>query len=152
MPTYSFQDVSANYSGPGGNFTLANGAGASEEGVTIAMVDDKSTMVNGADGSVMHSLHAGKGGQVTVRLLKTSPQNSLMSRAYAFETASSALFGQSTITLRNPQTGDIITCRQCAWRKLPDLSYAKDGNTQEWAFNAGYVDVLLGSGAPALNF
>ncbi len=32
-------------------------------------------MTVGADGEVMHSLHAGKSGTITVTLLKTSPVN-----------------------------------------------------------------------------
>ncbi len=35
----------------------------------------KNTMTIGADGEVMHSLHADKSGTVTVNLLKTSPTN-----------------------------------------------------------------------------
>ncbi|MDI8107039.1 PfkB family carbohydrate kinase, partial [Salmonella enterica subsp. enterica serovar Anatum] len=36
----------------------------------------------GADGEVMHSLHADKSGTVTVNLLKTSPTNKKLSLAY----------------------------------------------------------------------
>jgi hypothetical protein len=36
------------------------------------MTEAKNTMTVGADGEVMHSLHAGKSGTITVTLLKTS--------------------------------------------------------------------------------
>jgi hypothetical protein len=43
------------------------------------MTEAKNTMTVGADGEVMHSLHAGKSGTITVTLLKTSPVNKKLS-------------------------------------------------------------------------
>ena len=43
-------DIVAAIKGPNGSFSLGNGAGVAEEGITIAMVDAKNTMVIGADG------------------------------------------------------------------------------------------------------
>lgn len=148
--TYSFQDVVAQFIGPTGTFALGTDAGAAEEGITISMADDKSTMTIGAGGDGMHSLHAGKSGTVSVKLLKTSPTNAKLSLAYNLQTASSSLFGQNAILIRNPQTGDVISCRQAAFKKLPDNVNAKDGGSNEWVFNAILIDQLLGSGAPAL--
>ena len=150
MWTYSFKDVTAVYAGPGGTFQLGDGSGASEEGLTIDFIDDKGAMTIGAGGEVMHSLHAGKAATLTVRLLKTSPTNFLLSRAYNIETASSALFGVGTLVIRNPVTGDIITCRQVGFKKQPPITYAKDGGSNEWVFNCGLVDQILGIGAPEI--
>jgi hypothetical protein len=147
--TYSFQDVQCAFVGPTGSFALGTDGGAAEEGITISMLNDKSTMTTGADGDGMHSLHAAKSGTVTVRLLKTSPVNQKLSLAYIAETAASALFGQDLISLRNSQTGDTITCRQCAFKKLPDNTNSVDGGTMEWVFNAISIDQILGSGSPA---
>lgn len=150
MSTYSFFDVVATINGPGGSFPLGNTAQASEEGITISMVEDKDTMTIGADGAVMHSLHAGKGGTVTVRLLKTSPVNQQLSQMYSLQTLSSGLHGSNIIVVSNPQTGDIITCNSVAFSKLPDITYAKEGGMNEWRFNVGSVDMGLGSGSPSL--
>jgi hypothetical protein len=79
VATYSFIDVAASIVGPGGSFSLGYGSGNSEEGISIAMTEEKNTMSIGADGSVMHSLHAGNGGTVTLRFLKTSPTNQMLS-------------------------------------------------------------------------
>ncbi|MBU9403923.1 DUF3277 family protein, partial [Burkholderia multivorans] len=62
MATYSFQDVTATIVGPGGAFSLGYGSANAEEGITIAQAGDKNTMTVGADGEVMHSLHADKSG------------------------------------------------------------------------------------------
>jgi hypothetical protein len=144
MPTYSFKDVVATISGPGGSFNLGDESGAAEEGITVNRPDDVNTMMMGADGSVMHSLHAGKPGLITARLLKTSPVNAQLAQMYALQTASSSLHGQNVITIRNAATGDVITAQQCAFKRFPDITYAKDGNANEWTWDSGRVDGLLG--------
>ena len=151
MAAYSFQDFSLAIVGPGGSFTIGgDGSANAEEGVSFAMTDDKDGLMIGADGTPMHSLHAGKSGTVTVRLQKTSPVNQMLSALYAAQTVSSALWGQNTMLGRDSVRGDVISCRQAAFKKLPDLGFGKDAGTNEWVFNAGYIDMLLGSGAPAL--
>lgn len=150
MGVYSFLDVQAAIKGPGGSFSLGNGAGAAEEGITVEMTDDKNSMVIGADGSGQHNLHAGKSGTIAIRLLKTSPTNALLSDLYNYQTQSSAYHGQNTISIRNPVSGDSITAQQCAFRRLSPNSYAKDGATMEWVFDAIRIDQKLGSGQLAV--
>ncbi len=142
MYTYSFLDVQAALVGPGGSISLGNGAGAAEEGITVEMTEDKNTMTIGADGTPMHSLHAGKGGTVTVRLLKTSPVNNNLSLMYNLQTASGALHGANVLTLSN-SLGDQITCRAVAFKKMPSQTNAKDAGINEWTFDAGIVDTTL---------
>lgn len=144
MSTYSFKDVNATILGPGGAFSLGNGAAPAEEGITVEMAEDKDTMVIGADGAVMHSLHAGQGGTITVRLLKTSPTNKLLQVMYDLQTISSALHGQNTITIINAASGDVITGLEAAFRRQPSITYAKEGGVLEWAFNVGRIFGVLG--------
>jgi hypothetical protein len=68
-------DVTATLAGPTGDIDLGYGSANAEEGITVTMTEAKNTMTIGADGEVMHSLHAGKAGTITVTLLKTSPVN-----------------------------------------------------------------------------
>ncbi len=147
MATYSFLDCNASIVGTGGSVSFGNGAGASEEGITIEAADDINTMTIGADGTPMHSLHANKSGHITVRLLKTSPVNQQLMMMYSVQTASAAAHGQNTISLTNNQTLDTITCSAVAFKKAPSLTYAKDGGTNEWTFDAGRVIRTLGNAA-----
>jgi hypothetical protein len=149
MATYSFLSVNASINGPGGNITLANGAGAAEEGVTVSFEEDKNTKTIGADGSGMHSLHAGKSGEVTIRLLKVSPLNQALMQMYNLQTSNPALHGQNTINISDTYRGDVIVARECAFKKAPDITYAKDGGMNEWAFDAIYIDETLGTGSPS---
>ena len=147
MPAaYSFLDVQASIVGPGGSLILSEG-GVSDEGITVAMTEDKTSMVTGADGSGMHSLHASKSGRVTVRLLKNSPLNAALMSMYNFQSTSAAYAGRNTITVQNPSWGDDFDCRECAFVKIPDNVNAKDGGMMEWQFNAIYIDPQLGDGS-----
>lgn len=146
MATYSFLDTVASIAGPGGVVDLAAGAAVAEEGITVEMVEDKDAMTTGADGEVMHSLHAGKAARFTVRLLKTSPVNSLLSIMYDLQTASSALHGTNVVLIRNTSRGDAVTGRSVAFAKYPTNTYAKEGGMMEWVFNVGKCDQILGPG------
>ena len=143
--TYSFGSVSCNIVGPGGAFALGSGSGAAEGGITISMAEDKSTQTVGSDGTVMYSLHKTKAATITVSLLKTSPTNQKLSLMYALQTAAPALHGTNTILLFNSDTNETISMQQVAFQKLPDNVSAKDGNNNDWLFQAGVVDQILSS-------
>ncbi|MEN3206788.1 DUF3277 family protein [Klebsiella pneumoniae] len=144
MSTYSFIDVSASLTGPTGSIDLGYGSANSEEGITVVMAEAKNTMTVGDDGEVMHSLHAGKSGTITVTLLKTSPVNKKLSLMYNAQSQSSATWGNNVIVVRNKVSGDISTARSCAFQKQPDHANAKVGNTVSWVFDCGKIDQLLG--------
>lgn len=146
MSTYSFLDVVAAISGPGGSINLAAGAAAAEEGISIEPVDDKSTMTIGAGGQGMHNLSASEASTVTVRLLKTSPVNAQLQTMYNAQTQSSMLHGRNTITVRDVARGDDITLQQVAFKKRPAINYAKEGGTVEWLFDAITTSQVLGAG------
>lgn len=144
MATYSFLDVTASLIGPTGVIDLGQGSANSEEGITVTMAGNKNTMTVGADGEVMHSLHADKSGTITVTLLKTSPVNKKLSLAYNAQSQSSATWGNNVIVIRNTASGDSTTARSCAFQKQPDHNNAKEGGTVAWVFDGGKIDQLLG--------
>lgn len=148
MSTYSFKDVVATIDGPGGTIPLSGGVGSAKEGITIAPTGDKSAMLIGADGGVQHSLMADDSGTVTVRLLKTSPINAALMKLYEYQTRSSARHGKNTIQVRDLARGDAVDCSLCAFKKAPDLTYADEAGTIEWAFDAGRIQRFVGIGTP----
>jgi len=126
-------------------FSLGPGSGNAEEGITVEMSEDKDTMTLGADGTLMHSLHAAIAGRITIRLLKTSPTNGFLSQLYNTQTVSAAFHGQNTISIQDKARGDTITGSQMAFMRFPNVVYAKEGNIMEWAFG-GLINQQLGSG------
>ena len=143
--TYSFIDVQASITGPGGSFSLGYGEATAEEGITIAMANDKNTMTVGSDGSAQHSLRADNSGQITARYLKTAPINRTLMALYNAQKIDSRLWGKNVITVSQSVAGDIIAATQCAFKKVPDLTYATDGGTVEWVFDCGRIDEMLGT-------
>ncbi|MHB9327425.1 DUF3277 family protein [Phytobacter ursingii] len=144
MSTYSFLDVSATLAGPTGSVDVGYGSANAEEGITVTMTEAKNTMTIGADGEVMHSLHASKSGTITVTLLKTSPVNKKLSLAYNAQSLSSALWGNNVIVIRNRASGDITTARAVAFQKQPDYANPKVGTIVSWVFDCGKIDQSLG--------
>lgn len=144
MNTYSFQDVAATLAGPTGEIDLGYGAAVAEEGISTAMTEAKNTMMIGADGEGMHSMHAGKSGTITVRLLKTSPVNAKLQAMYDAQSLTATLWGKNVIVVRQTAAGDIITARSCAFQKSPDKAYKKVGDFLEWVFDCIKIDAVLG--------
>jgi hypothetical protein len=146
MPgSYSFLNVQCSITGPGGSFSLGSGAGAAKEGIQIKMNVEHDQLTIGADGQPMHSLIADKSGKVTVKLLKTSPANAQLMALYDAQSISASLWGQNTIVLSQSGAGDLHTCRSVAFAKKPDFDYAGEAGSNDWEFNAGYIDGVLGT-------
>lgn len=143
--TYSFKDVQVSIVGPGGAFSLGSGEGVAEEGVVIALANDKDTMTEGIDGEVMHTMRAGNSGTITVTLLQTSPRNQALMALYNAQRLDSRLWGKNVITVSQSAAGDIVTAVQCAFKKVPDISYVTAGGKCAWAFNCGHIDEMLGT-------
>lgn len=145
MSTYSFLDVACTLASDDGVIDVGYGAGVAEEGITFAMAGDKNTMIIGADGEGMHSLHADKSGQVTIRLLKTSPANAKLMNLYVLQQSSPRKWGKNTITMTNSGANDKASATKCAFKKAPDIANAKDGALLEWVFDSIKVDTKLGT-------
>jgi len=146
MSAYSFLDVSVVIDGPGGNFSIKEGT--SDEGISVEPTSDQSTMTEGADGSVMHSLASGSACTVTLRLLKTSKINKLLMQMFDHQTASAARHGKNTITVRDSARGDVEIVTGAAFKKKPPNSWAAQGNVLEWVWDGAKSDTTLGDGAP----
>lgn len=150
MATYSFKDVHATIQGVGGSINLGYGAGIAEEGITIEPAEDKNIMTIGADGQGMHSLVSSEAAKVTVRLLKTSPVNAQLQAMFNLQADSSLAHGKNTITVRDIARGDSITMTGVAFRSRPSVTYAKEGGTIEWGFDAIRISATLGVGTPEI--
>lgn len=148
MAAYSFNDVNVAIIGPGGAFPIGgDGAANAEEGITVEK-EPQNTKNIGADGAVMHSLHADNSGTLTVRLQKTSLVNAALTEMFRLQQTSSALWGRNVITLTNLATGDVYTMTDVAFQRFPSNSYSKLGNMLDWVFDVGQMDPILGIGIP----
>lgn len=144
--TYSFLNMQGTLTGPGtSGIPLGNTANAAEEGITVEFVDDVNTMMIGAAGDGVHSLHATRAGRVTVHLLKGSPVNAALTSLYNTQRTDAALHGKNTIALKHTSSNDEYICQFCAFKKFPQNMYAKDANVINWEFDSIQIDPALGT-------
>jgi hypothetical protein len=148
--TYSFLDVVATLSAPTGSIDLGYGAGTAPEGITVEMLEDKDAMAVGSDGDVMHSLRASNAGRITVRLLKTSPTNNLLSIMYNAQRLVPSVWGNNIVSVRDILQGDTNVLSKAAFTRQGHITYAQDANMNEWSF-IGKLTQLLGSGIPDIS-
>lgn len=146
MATYSFLNISCQMVGPGIEANLGAGASVAEEGITLEPTTEKNEMVIGADGKGQHSLIADDSCKLTIRLLKTSPQNAILMAAYDLQSQSSSLWGINTFTLSDSARGDFSVVQQAAYKKKPVIKYAKVGDMMEWEFDGIQANSILGGG------
>jgi hypothetical protein len=143
---YSFEDVQATITGPGGTISLGAGSGNAKEGISVEFIDDKDNMLMGADGSGVHSLRASNAARILVRLLKTSPVNAALNTQYNYQRQSTLFWGKNIVTVTNPITGDDYQASEVAYQKHPSVTWAEDANFNEWSFNAIKCNPVLGVG------
>lgn len=146
MATYSFKDTGCSIVGPGIAVSIGAGSGVAEEGIKLSPAEDKNTMTIGADGSGQHSLVASDAAHIELVLLKTSPLNKILMLAYDIQSASSALWGNNTITLTDAARGDFSVMQSCAFKKKPEIKNAKEAGTNTWEFDVIKASSLLGGG------
>jgi hypothetical protein len=130
-----------------GTQSVGSGSGSAKEGISTSFDEDKGAATTGADGSLMISLHAGMTGKMTIRLLKTSPVNAILSQAFAFQRSSSGNWGQNFLRVVDKVRGDVATLYQAQFVKFPDNAWAEDGNVIDWVFQ-GVLNENLGPGLP----
>jgi hypothetical protein len=146
--TYSFENIIAAITGPGGQFPIGGpDTGAAEEGLECTWGEENNTQNIGAAGDVMNSMHASRAGTFTVRLQLVSPVNALLNKLWAFQRSSGGIYwGRNTITVRDVMRGDLYTNSGCAFVRHTTATWPKIGTVRLWEFHVAKVDPYLGSG------
>ena len=139
MAAYSFADVTASITGPGGNFSIGAGAGIASEGITIEWTAESNVMTKGADRSTLHTFVADNSATITVRLLKNSPTNGQLQAMFDLQSSEAALWGSNVIYISSKSLGEIHTATDVAFTKRPNSGFAKEPDMYEWIFHAGEV-------------
>lgn len=130
---YSFSDASAVFSHDSmGTLTMV---GTGVVNVTVAMTGDRTTMDVAADGTVMTSKIRDRRGSVAIQLQQNSKANLTLLKWYnSLEDADSTQWDKITAVIKSPKNGEVYTCKRGAFQKLPEKSYAAQGQTMTWNF------------------
>lgn len=138
ISTYSFADVSISIAHQNVGAYSASGEGIGS--ISISMTSDRSAHDIAADGSVMVSKIRARNGLITISVQQTSSLNRWLTKWYNYlEAASTSVWADTTIIVRAPKMGDLITLKGVTPQKLPDRPYQAQGQNVSWALMAADV-------------
>lgn len=150
MASYSFLDVTATITGPGGAFSIK--IGAAPEGITWAPSDDMNEMVVGSDGTIQHSLkESGNTGQLTLTLLKVSHVNQQLRALFESQRSTASTWGMNTITWHDRASNEDLEVTEAAFTNVPNFAVAQTGGTVTWTFD-GRLNAYNAGHAPGQMF
>lgn len=118
MYAYSFSNIVVTVNG-----MLIDNFGAGDDVITIAPAVDAATTQWGADGHMVASISANRGGTCTLKLQQTSPGNYTLQQLYNAQIAQGATFQPISMSVNDALKGDSCTCTggiittQASWQR-----------------------------------
>lgn len=143
MQVYSFKDTSGAFNHPlalGFSFFGQIGAGR----FTVAMHTERTVQATAADGTIMQSYVAGRSGTLSVEVQQTSALHQFLLNwlnlcSTAADNGDVSNWATATVTLRNITTGTGHVLTGISPSKMPDMSYASQGENVTWLLMAADV-------------
>lgn len=132
ISTYSFADVSVSISHPNvGNYSASNeGIGD----ISVSMTNDRTAHDLANDGSVMVSKIRARNGAISIAVQQTSGFNKWLNKWFNYlEAAGADVWANTTVLIRAPKMGDLITAKGVSPQKLPDKPYQQQGQKVTWS-------------------
>ena len=149
--TYSFKDTSGAFAHPlAGAFQFAGQKGLNQ--FTITMGTEKTVQDIAGDGTVMISAVAGDNGQIAMEMQQTSALHQFLLAWYnglvtLLNAGDVTNWATAAITLRNIVDGSHHELRGVSPMKIPDKTYAAQGQRITWTLMAADIqNVTLGAG------
>jgi len=142
MKAYSFLDTFVNV-----NLVPLSGWADGDDVIKITRRADAATDKMGADGKMALALNADRSGEITIKLMQTSPSNAYLNGLANLQAAGPKRFVPVVITFQDSYRQDMGAGALGYIKKLPDVSRGAGIATQEWTFVVERLDLILG--APA---
>jgi Protein of unknown function (DUF3277) len=143
MNVYSFKDVTGAFAHPlAGTFTFYGQIGMGQ--FVVSMDTEKTSHQIAADGTVMVSAIAGDNGRVTIEVQQTSLLHSFLLTWYnlvvtAFNNSDTSNFASAALTIRSVTDNSSHILTGVSPSKIPDKTYAAQGQTVTWTLMAAEV-------------
>lgn len=136
--TYSFTDVTFSIHHPGVGRFSANGEGLGS--INISMTNDRSAHDIAADGTVMVSKIKSRNGTITITAQQTSSLHKWLTKwSNYLDGSDTSAWAETTIIIRAPKMGDLITVQGVSPQKMPDKPYQAQGQNISWAMMAADI-------------
>jgi hypothetical protein len=115
---------------------------ASDNMIDAKRSEDSYTKYVGVLGEVTRSRQYNKSGEITFRLMQSSPLNDVFSGLRQLDEQSNA--GVVPVMLKDFNSTTSITCSEAWIRKNPDYGLGKDMKEAEWTFDCADLDEFFG--------
>jgi hypothetical protein len=146
MTTYSFKDTSGAFAHPlVGAFPFSGQIGQGQ--FTIAMTTEKTAHDVAADGAVMVSAISGDNGSVSIEVQQTSTLHTFLLSWYntikaLMDSGNVDDWATAALTIRSIVDGSIHICRGISPSKVPDKTYAAQGQRLTWVLMCADIQNL----------
>jgi hypothetical protein len=136
--TYSFNDATLSISQNSVGKHTATGEGI--QSATVTMTTEHTTHDVAADGVIMVSKIPGENGTVAIATQQTSETHKWLLKWYNYLiTAGSDEWATTTLIIRAPNMGDLITATQGSPQKMADRPYQAQGQNVTWTLMFAYI-------------
>lgn len=110
--------------------------------ITVARSEDAFKVKVGADGHTARTRSRNKSGEITIRLLASSPLNDIFSALYTLDQTLGAGMGPFAISDLNSRT---VLVAPFAWiKKLAEVEYSDEAAEREWVLQTSGFDGTVG--------
>jgi hypothetical protein len=141
--TYSFKDTSGAFTHPiAGAFRFAGQIGMGQ--FTVSMSTEKSAHDVAADGAVMISAISGDNGSISIEVQQTSDLHRFLLSWYntiktLMDNGDVTTWASAQLTLRTILDGSTHICTGISPSKVPDKTYAAQGQRLTWTLMCGDI-------------
>lgn len=118
-----------------------------DDALMIARREDAATDKVGADGRMAVAMSANKSGEITLKLLQTSPTNKVLNSIHNLQGGGPAKFIPMGIIFQDTYRQDRAVGTAGYIKKMTEVTRGAGINTQEWVIVVERLDFLLGDPA-----
>jgi hypothetical protein len=113
-----------------------------KEAITVKRSEDRYTKQVGRLGEVTRSRQHNKTGEISFKLMQSSPNNDQFSLLAQLDEQANA--GVVPIVIKDFNSTTAFTCAEAWIRKNPDETIATDEKEREWVFECADLDEFFG--------
>jgi hypothetical protein len=115
-----------------------------DDAIMITRREDAITDKVGMDGRMSIARNANRSGEVTLKLMQTSPTNHVLTEIHTLQQQKGGQFVPISLVFQDTNRQDRAAAVVGYIKKLPEIQRGAGVNTQEWVIVSESLDVRLG--------
>lgn len=115
-----------------------------DDAIMVKRREDGITDKMGADGKMAIARSANKSGEITLKLMQTSPSNHVLLEIFTLQQQKGGRFSPIQVLFQDVNRQDRAAAVAGYIKNLPEITRGASVNTQEWVITCESLDVRLG--------